>query len=525
MMADPATTYDEIPYGDHFFPYTHPIHLATLGRLFGIATPEVEHCRVLELGCAGGGNLLPMALELPDAHFVGIDLSARQVAEGQKVIERLGLTNVELRAVSITEVDASFGSFDYILCHGVFSWVPEVVRDKVLSICRSNLRPNGLAYISYNTYPGWHGRGMVRDMLAFHARSGGASSGLDRILRSRTFLEDLVQVVPDKASSFARILRTESEYLRNVPNSYFFHEHLEETNHPFYVHEFLSLAKSKHLKFVVEARSAGMIDNLPSDARSALEEWAEDEVGREQYLDFLCNRTFRQTLLMHEDQPRLDEPTAEAIDALWIATNLTPVSAHPDIVSTEPEEFRIAEGETNLATNNPLIKAALVALFEIAPRSVRFDTLWTEVQARLGWPVEPADSEGATPLKQALLRCFLTSLVQLRVQPPRFATEVSDRPVASPLARIQAETEEGVVNLRGRTVKLDQFDRLVLLRLDGAHDRSAVLNALLNLVDAGDFSMYEGDRPIEDRRRIESILEAEIDPCFQRLAARALLVS
>src|SRR4051794_6758842 len=99
MMADQANSYDEIPYGDNFFPYTHPIHLATMGLIFGIEPPPLDRCRVLELGCAGGGNLLPMALELPDAQFVGIDLSPRQIAEGQAVIERLGLRNVDLRAM------------------------------------------------------------------------------------------------------------------------------------------------------------------------------------------------------------------------------------------------------------------------------------------------------------------------------------------------------------------------------------------------------------------------------------------
>ncbi|WP_406695989.1 class I SAM-dependent methyltransferase [Singulisphaera sp. Ch08] len=523
-MADQANSYDEIPYGEHFFPYTHPIHLATLGTLFGIETPAIERCRVLELGCAEGGNLLPMAFDLPEAQFVGIDLSHRQIAHGQTVINRLGLQNIDLRAMSITEVDDTFGAFDYIICHGVFSWVPEHVREKILAICSRNLSQNGLAYVSYNTYPGWHGRGMVRKLLAYHVMRSSLATSLEQVHEARAFLDEVVRVIPDKASSYARILRTESEYLKGVPNSYLFHEHLEETNHPFYFHEFIDLAKTKHLKYLVEARSGGMIDNLPEDSRETLDEWAEDELAREQYLDILCNRTFRQTLLIHEDVRRFDEPSPDAIESLWISTSLSPVSADPDIVSQTPEPFRMPEGEANLSTNDPLIKAALVTLFEIAPRSLRFETLWERVLSRLGRDANSEGQHDRDHLKQALLRCFMSSLIQLRTRPPVFATEPGERPVSSPLARFQAEDDERVINLRGRTVRLNQFERLVLRALDGSNDRGAILDSLLALVGSGEFSIHEEGRPIEDRDRIAEILRGELDPCLERLAARALLI-
>ena len=128
----------------------------------------------------------------------------------------------------------------------------------------------------------------------------------------------------------------------------------------------------------------------------------------------------------------------------------------------------MSEGEACLSTNDPLIKTALVALFEIAPRSIRFETLWERVLSRLGSDADSNDRHDPDHLKQALLRCFMSSLIQLRTRPPVFATEISERPVSSPLARIQAEDEERVINLRGRTVRLDQFDRLVLRSWMGA---------------------------------------------------------
>src|SRR5262249_13699905 len=149
---------------------THPDRLATVATLFGMRPAAVDCCRVLELGCAAGGNLIPMAQALPGSSFLGIDLSARQVAEGAKVVAALGLTNVALRRQRILDVDESWGTFDYILCHGVSSWVPAPVQDRILHICSANLAPAGVAYVSYNTYPGWHLSGMIRDMMCYHAR-------------------------------------------------------------------------------------------------------------------------------------------------------------------------------------------------------------------------------------------------------------------------------------------------------------------------------------------------------------------
>src|SRR5262249_26849889 len=106
FMTATATSYDELPYESNPFLWTHPDRLATIARLFGLQAPPVDHCHVLELGCASGGNLIPMAVNLPQSRFVGVDLSARQIADGQKVVSALGLTNIELKPISISDVDA-----------------------------------------------------------------------------------------------------------------------------------------------------------------------------------------------------------------------------------------------------------------------------------------------------------------------------------------------------------------------------------------------------------------------------------
>src|ERR1700693_4931132 len=209
MLPASNTRYDEVPYESFPIPGTHPDRLATLARLAGIQTPALEACRVLELGCAGGGNLIPMAVEFPGAQFVGVDLSAVQVADGDAVIRALQLSNVRLIACSVMDIDDSFGQFDYIIAHGIYSWVPNEVQEKILEICNRNLVPSGVAYVSYNTLPGWRMRGVVRDRMRCHALQ--YSEPAERVAQARAMLDFLARGVPDENSAYGKLLRSELE--------------------------------------------------------------------------------------------------------------------------------------------------------------------------------------------------------------------------------------------------------------------------------------------------------------------------
>ena len=250
MSSNVATSYEELPYDGQAFSVTHPDALAVAASLRGMSPAPVETCRILELGCANGGNLIPMAYSLPSSRCVGIDLSPRQITDGQAVVDALGLRNVTLRAMSILDVGPDFGEFDYIICHGVFSWVPRVVQDKILEICKQNLALNGVAYVSYNTYPGWHFRGMIREMMNFHVQPFGTVQ--ERVQHSRAFLNLMVKIWNhrDPDSTFGRVLKEEAEELEKERDSYVFHEHLEDFNEPLYFQEFIARAESYGLQYL-----------------------------------------------------------------------------------------------------------------------------------------------------------------------------------------------------------------------------------------------------------------------------------
>jgi methyltransferase-like protein/SAM-dependent methyltransferase/Fe-S-cluster containining protein len=525
--AAAKTSYDDIPYLGNPRLSTHPDNLATVATLLGMKPTPIDSCRVLELGCGTGGNLIPMALTLPQSRFVGIDLSSQQIASGRALAEAVGLTNIELKPLSVMDVDDSFGQFDYIICHGVYSWVPPAVQDKILTICKGNLAPNGIAYVSYNTYPGWHQRGLVREILNYHVRQ--FDDPKVRTQQARAFLDFLGQSVVDQNGPYARVLHQEAELIKKVEDWYVFHEHLEDYNEPLYFHQFAQRAAAKGLQYLGEAWNHTYVHNLRPEVRDTLQQLSGDLLHLEQYVDFLRNRMFRQTLLCHDQVALNRAPAPEVVMDLKITSMARPMAADPDVASTAAEEFR-NDDETSLSTNKPQVKAALVCLYEAWPRAFSFDELWIAAQARLSGAAV-ADGQrgeaGRALLAKDLLQCYLTNMVALHVHMPSFAPEAGARPLASPLARVQAHQQPAgklITTLFHRQVELSDLDLVVLPYLDGSRDRAALVDALQAAVADGSLKIEKnGQRP--PRETIPAILKEALEICLQRLARFGLLTA
>lgn len=524
VAASGETTYDLVPYTSHPFPQTHPDRLATVATLLGLSPPPIERCRVLELGCASGGNLAPMAVSLPESHFVGVDLSARQIEEGQRVVATLGLTNIELRQLNLLDFGPDFGTFDYIICHGVYSWVPDVVREQILRICARNLSPTGVAYISYNTYPGWHMRGMIRDMMYYHAQR--FDSPGKKVAQARALLDFLAETNSGKEGPYALLLQQELGILRDKPDDYLLHEHLEEINAPIYFHQFIQAATGHGLRYLGEAVVGTMAANtFPPPVQEALQRVAADQVQREQYMDFLRNRTFRQTLLCHADQPVSYKVDATRLQNLHVASSARPTSP-PALNKERPDRFT-GPGNASLTTSSPLMKAALLVLAASYPGSLPFPVLLTRAEdwARRGgaefpdsWLPDPG------PLGGRLLNAYLGGVIELFCSPPRFVVEPTERPVACPLARWQAAAGDVVTNRRHQAVRLNDAERHVLRRLDGSRDRAALAEELVALCRDGTLTARHAGEPVRDPEALPSTIRNALPGLLTRLARHALLM-
>ncbi len=501
-------SYERVPYASGSYHHTHPDHLATLALLHGIETAPPTRCRVLELGCADGGNLLPMALELPESHFLGIDLSPRQIETGLANVRELGLTNVDLRAMSVLDADGSMGTFDYVICHGVYSWVDRDVQEKILALCRDTLAPNGIAYVSYNALPGWNVRRFVRELLQY-----GARDAEDPATRSFELIRFLSDATARDQDAWAQILRTAREQFEQWSEEpeYLLHDYLERTNEPLYLHEFLSRASRHGLHYAGDADvPMNEHDNLGPEVSSRLRALSSDSLEREQFFDFVVNRSFRRTLLVR-DGVTLDRTLQPGrMRRLHAASSARPVSAQPDLSPGVPESFENERGKP-FSSSHREAKALLVALADAWPCALSFDHLLTRVDAE------------EELLADLLWSFYWSGVSELHLEPPGCVHEVSERPRASELARRQASRGALVTNLRRRVLKIDDpVAKLLLLNLDGTRDRAALVRLLDREASAGRLDVTAGEQRV-DPARIPMVLQAVLDHHLNRLMRLALL--
>ncbi len=511
-----------IPPESRIISATHPDRLATMATLYGLKPPGVEHARVLEIGCANGENLLAMAQSLPSAQFVGIDQSQQQVAEGRAAAALLGFTNVDFRTMKLVDIDEALGTFDYVICHGVYSWIAPSDRARILEICAQRLSPDGVAYVSYNTYPGWHLRGMARELMLYH--TDGFPTPAAKVREARGLLDYLARVAIPEDGSYARSLRAEAELLAKKGDDFVYHEHLKTENHPLYFHEFASEAKRAGLNYVGPARFLIVESNLPQEVLQGLSRVSTDRVRYEQYLDFVLGRSIRQSLLCHVDRTPLDVPALELIRGLRVTASAAPESSKPDVLSEAPERFRSQYGD-QLTIARPILKAAVVALYERWPKSARFEEIWQESLIRLDRPGTAGPGEDRDSFARFLLEAHLGNLVDFHTYEPPFTLEPGEKPVGAPLARRQAVNSSKVISLRSTSAELHDLDRALLPHLDGTRDRAALVELMASWVSAGNLTVNRDDQQVTSPADTLVILQATLDERLKKIAADALIVA
>jgi methyltransferase-like protein/ubiquinone/menaquinone biosynthesis C-methylase UbiE len=474
MPEVPRTSYDVIPYPSGSRASSHPDRLATLATLLGMQPAPVERCRVLELGCGDGGNLLPMASTLSDSEFVGVDLAASAVARGAEAIRELGLTNVSLVVRNIMDLGQEFGTFDYVIAHGVYSWVPPAVRDRILGLIHELMRPQGVAFVSYNAMPGGHFRQMLREMMRFHV--AGIPEPEKQLAQARSLLAMLARAPNDAGDAYRTLMNAEITKAVTGWDHALYHDDLAEVSDPFYFTEFIGSASEHALQFLSEADFFEMsLSFLPEDMAGLLGELGQhDLVRKEQYLDFLKCRRFRQTLLCHAGVTLNRAVDLGRVRQFRFASPARPV---PDEDSdTGRVVFQHPNGST-LATDSPAVEAAMRAIGSRYPGSLDFDHLVAAATAAARTPAERGVSDEI--LAEALFRAFSTGVSGFVLREPQVTFDVGERPTASAWARWQSVRSERVTNLFHETVGVsNDAERRLLPLLDGTRDVASLAAAL-----------------------------------------------
>jgi len=460
-----AQRYDEVPYPNLVHGRSHPRTTGAIAALFGIAPPDPTTARVLDLGCAAGMNILAMAADSPTARFLGVDISEAQIAAGNQMIADLGLDNIAFRCASFADLDdLPDASFDYIICHGVFSWVAPALRDVILALVSRLLAPGGLAFVSYNTYPGWHFGNIVRDLMLREMDPN--APPLERVHSARKTLERHLDASEDKSLRRA-LLMAERESLVDHSDSYLFHEYLTPEHHPLWFKDFAALAERHGLAYVADAlpgivlpstqdgRLALLLDALPDHERH-------DPIAQQQAIDEHLNNRFRRSILVKR-------PAAPAL-------SLDPTLLSRLHVRLPREHILIREPGGPLSVRDrrsrlipihlPAAVAALESLRTASPASVPMTTL-----------CDPSDL-ASRPLLGTLVGLVFAEVLDVTLAPIRCATHVPSHPAVPRLNRYQARRGDPIASRLFVSELVGELGAMLISRLDGSRSFDELVSEL-----------------------------------------------
>lgn len=464
-MPPAPDRYDVFAYPGFSYPNTHPDRLATMAILHGLSPAPVERCRVLEVACGDGANLIPMAYAIPASEFVGFDLAGLPVERAQARIRGLDLTNIRIFQGDMLEAGPELGRFDYIIAHGFYSWVPAPVRDRLLALCSELLMPDGIAFVSYNALPGSYLRKILRDAMLFRAQ--GIEDAERSVAAGMEFLQAISGARPED-DAYRVLLDDQLRRLSGHPPASTFHDELNPDFQPLYFADFVEHARGHGLEYLCEAEVALPPDPcFRADLQPAIHAVSGDDfIKQEQTLDFYRMRPYRETLLCRAGLPVRRGFFAESFESLLLASQTASQTG-------ENPGSRIFElpGSGKMETSHPAVIWLLEQLGQRWPLALSV----RELKPRLAELGLALDNPGAL----LLTRLVISRMIELRAWNPPVAESISARPRASASAREEARNGSSATTLLHLTLQLEDPKIRALLRLlDGTRNRSELVQAM-----------------------------------------------
>ena len=349
---------DDVPYIRQFVSDLAPPNLRVAAALNGLAVPPADDFDYCELGCAHGDTLCALAAAHPRARFIGVDLSEAHIATAKKLARDGALDNVGLLARDFGELvnDDAIGELDYVVAHGVLTWISPDKRKQLLEFARAKLKPGGLLFVSYNAMPGWGSVEPLRQLVVSPVLATGPlpSSSLER---ARLGLE------------FARTLAgAGAEYFKQNPSAATMLDTMSKTELAYVVHEYLhdhwSPMYSAQVAWEMAQHDLQLGGVLPlflnfrdmaiPVSLEAVFAGAKDRATFESLKDFALNEFFRRDVYVRGAPPRSPETTAAFLDhTVWCARAVG-----------MPSERVIALPHRTLSLEGPVFDALFAVLAE-----------------------------------------------------------------------------------------------------------------------------------------------------------------
>lgn len=457
MMTDILRgSFEALPYRHGSIADSHIARIGAIARLVGWAAAEPDRCRVLEIGCAEGLNLLPMADRIRTSEFVGVDFGEAHIRVGEAVRVAGGLENASLICADLREWQPEPESFDYVIAHGVYSWVPPEVRDRLLQACARGLRPNGVAYISYNVYPAWGPLMAIR--RAVLSEIAHLTEMPERIARTTLVLETLHNSFANDERPYAIMMRELIAEMMVKPAPLLHHDDLESINEPCTFLEFATHARTHGLQFLAEAHYASMpFEHVRPEVRTALSVLDPDFVHGQHLLDLIGNRRFRNTLLCRSASEPERVVNPDIIRDCALGIHLGVADARIDLQTGVPLQV-IGRHNLRLSIDKPFQKAFIATLIAARPDRITYAEARHRAEDLLrrgNLPTEIDDDFMAV----ALFRLFALDQLDLMLAGNGEWLKTNPKPTVSALVRHQAQQALPIVNRWHENMNLNATEK------------------------------------------------------------------
>lgn len=484
-----------------------------MARLRGLSATSPSHASLLEVGCSTGTHLLAIAEQYPHMRVVGVDPSQAQIRKAQAAAIAIGRSDISFFSEKLEVLRDSLGTFDYIICHGVYSWIPHSEREMLLDSLSHHLSEGGVLYLSHNVLPGCNARSSIWKMI--RAIDNSEDDVQVRIERARELLRVSEDRVIDAHRPYGMQLR--EEISRNIArsDSFILHELLAPSADAEWLSETIEALKRNHLWYLGDAqpqRNHALhmeLQNLPMGGAEGVDhlEFAA------QYFDILYPTSFRGSLFSRSQTKELQQPTADALRGCFVSSPLIAKEVTESMLSSLEMVPFYGPSEEVVEVKAPALKRVLFELSQLWPRAEALASLFE----RANQISELSPTEEGYLLRE-LLRLYFRNLLEVHSERIAIASEVSDCPVVPPFRRLRAG-EEWTLTLRGELYKTDPLDRILIPLLDGAHSLKSSVAVVVSALQSGTLFMKgtEGDIPeTEIGDRVQEALQERFESYRER---------
>lgn len=499
-----AESYNQFPYHDLVIPQTHPNRLAGVARLFGLSATSPSRARILELGCGTGLNILSIACSMPESSCLGVDYAEKQIEIAEMRRQDAGVGNVTFQALSVLDLGEKYGKFDYIIAHGLFSWVSDEVREAVLRICKQNLAENGIAYVSYNVLPGGYARQIQREGMLFHTAQ--LTDNEEKVAEGIKFAK-LMTAQASFQVHFGAGVHEVANKLDQHPGAYIFHEYFADENKSFYFSDFVNQAAARGLCYVADADFSSMLGGkIEQGLRTNLFQSIPDRVRREQYFDFLSPRSFRRTLLTHGTTAVSDALAHPGPDEIGFALRVTMQKIEP-FTNTPFEVSQITDPRLTFHIGHDVpLKVILSLLHTAAPQVLVLGELqagFVAAYRNAGQPLPVPEAQFQGFFFFKMIEALAAEYVDVLAEPWP-GVGAGSVPRATMLARYQCHRQETVISFFHTMNNPDPAMAALIELADGKRDLEMIAAELADKVLNGDL-VLEFLRGASDAKEIASI--------------------